>query len=576
MHQARPFQTKLKMGIYASWNAGHKAVIGVAPTGAGKTFIMADMATELNAPTCIIAHRGELVQQISMALARAGLRHRIIAAEKTIKVIISQHIAEFGVSFYDPKSLLCVAGVNTLIARKKTLIQWANTIRYWMIDECHHVLFNNQWGTATQMFTNAFGVGFTASPIRCDRKSLHKAQGGVFTDMIVGPSPRELMDMGFLCDYKIYGPPQSINRDDLVVGATREYTGASVKKAVEKSTITGDIPKHYLMVCAATAYGCTLADLKLVDGILYYPNGTSCPITQLQQVQLRGITFTIDIESATKTAQAYRDMGVSAEAVSAKTPDAVRNAVLDKFKRGELMQLVNVDLFGEGFDVPGVVVVSMGRPTQSFGLFAQQFGRMLRILTGKAFGILIDHVGNVKQHGLPDIAWNWTLEAENSGRRSTAVDPDIMPVSICVRCFRDFEAITSTCPHCKHVQEPESRSEPKFVDGDLVEFSEELLAQLRAKIKDVDREKVYAPNHLKNTPMEGRLNRLHGEKQVAQSSLRESISLWAGIRRDKGMGDSEIYRRFFHSYKTDILSAQSLDASDAEALNIKITEGYWK
>lgn len=542
MFQLRPFQDTLKKSLYSSWDAGSKATIGVLPTGGGKTVIMSSIATDVNDPMCIIAHRQELVQQISIALARMGLRHNIIAAEKTIKVIISQHIKELGQSFYDRRSHLTVAGVNTLIARRKELTQWANTIRFWMIDECHHVLFDNQWGKATQMFPHARGLGFTASPIRCDRKSLHAAQGGVFHDMCVGPSMRDLINDGYLCDYRIFGPPQSINVSDLTVSKTTgDYTNPSLREAAKQSTITGDIVEHYLKIAAGK----------------------------------RGITFTVDVDSAVRTAELFRQAGVPAEAVSAKTPDAVRNAVIDKFRNGSILQLVNVDLFGEGFDVPAVEVVSMGRPTQSLGLYMQQFGRALRTMDGKERGIVIDHVGNMKQHGLPDAVRGWKLEAENRGRRGVIRDPDVMPVTTCVSCFQAYEAVTKTCPYCGHVHEPESRSEPKFVDGDLVEFSEELLKQLRAAKDAIDSDFVPIPAHLKGTAAEAGRVRKHGEKQLAQSELREAIAWWAGIRRDRGMGDSEICRRFFHTFNIDILSAQGLGAKDAVELKTRVTERYW-
>lgn len=541
MIQLRPFQYQLKTNLYASLDAGSEATVGVLPTGGGKTVIMSSIADDVNEPMCLIAHRQELVQQISLALARMGLRHNIIASDKTIKVIISQHINEFGTSFFDRRAGLSVAGVNTLIARSKTLLQWGNTIKYWMIDECHHVLANNQWGKAVAMFPRARGFGFTASPIRCDRKSLHKAQGGVFTDMCVGPSMRELIDQGYLCEYRIFGPPQSIKESDLKIGATGDYTRGSLHQAAEQSTITGDIVEHYL---------------KIANG-------------------KRGITFTVDVESANRTAQLFREAGVPAEAVSAKTPDTVRNEVIRKFQTGKILQLVNVDLFGEGFDVPAVEVVSMGRPTQSFGLYMQQFGRALRILDGKTHGIIIDHVGNVKRHGLPDAVRGWKLEAEETGRRSTVIDPDVMPVTTCVSCFRAFEAVTATCPHCGHRQEPESRSEPKFVDGDLIEFGPELLEELRQAAAKIDSDFVPVPAHLRGTPVEGRLNRVHGENQLAQTTLRETIALWAGVRRDKGMDDSEIYRRFYHTFNVDVASAQSLTAADAIALTARISERYW-
>jgi len=540
----RQDQADLKTDLYASWDGGSKSTICVAPTGAGKTVIMSSIAVDINEICCAMAHRQELGQQISMAMATMGLYHNIIAPMKTINTIIAMHIRDFGKSFYDPRAKLTVAGVNTLNARKDELVQWANTVRYWMGDECHHFLEENQWGRAVAMFSNARGVGFTATPIRCDRKSLELGNGGVFTDLVEGWDMRMLINANHLADYRIFGPPQSINRDDIKISAaTKEFTHKSTVDIVKKSSITGDIVDHYL---------------RLAEG-------------------KRGITFTVDVESAIRTAEAYNEAGVPAAAVSAKTPDTVRNETIRKFQNGSLLQLVNVDLFGEGFDVPAVEVVSMARPTQSFGLYAQQFGRALRTADGKTHGIIIDHVGNVKQHNLPDRPMNWTLTPQYTSRGASTRDPDIMPITTCTKCFEAFEAVTAKCPYCGYCQEPESRSEPKFIDGDLIEFSPELLALLRADIEKIDRDFDYdtmLPNSIKGTPGQKSVVRAHGNNQLAQASLRESIAMWAGFKRHQGQSDSEIYRRFWHTFGIDIMSAQGLKAKEATALTTKVTEGY--
>ena len=574
MIQLRPFQATLKNDLYNSWANGSNATVLVAPCRSGKTVIMSSIASDIKEPVVIIAHRQELVQQISMAMARMGLRHNIIAPDKTIKAIISGHIRELGQSFFDRKASLTVAGVGTLKARSKSLMQWANTIRYWMIDEAHHVQIANIWGHAVAMFPNARGVGFTATPVRGDRKSLQLGHGGVFTDMCIGPEPRDLIKQGYLCDYNIVAPPLTIDVSEVSIGASGEFVHKSLVNATNKSTITGDIVVYYIKVCAAKWYGCLVKEIRVTGDTVGFPDGTSRTVRDIRDHLLRGITFTVDVKNATLTAQNYRNAGISAEVVSAKTPPNIRNEIIRKFQRGLIMQLVNVDLFGEGFDVPGVQVVSMGRATASLGLFIQQFFRTLTISKGKTHGIIIDHAGNIKRHGLPDAVRKWSLTVTSSGRKSMMKDPDIMPVTTCVKCFEAFEAVTAICPHCGAVQEPESRSEPKFIDGDLIEFSPELLAQLRGDINRVDGE-VLVPNAIKGTPAQGRLVRLHGERQIAQNGLRESISIWAGIKRDDGQDDHEIYRRFFHTFGTDIMSAQALKTADAIALDNKIKERYW-
>ena len=542
MFELRPFQQDLKSNIITSWQSGNNATIGVAPTGAGKTVIMSSIAADSQDPVCIIAHRKELIQQMSLTLAKNGQYHDIIAPNATISSIIREHINELGKSYYDKNSKINVSSVDTLKSRQGDLVQWASLIKLWMIDECHHVLKNNKWGKTISMFKNAKGVGFTASPVRCDRKSLHVSQGGVFDDLCVGPSIAELIELGFLCNYKIYGPPQSINSDNLKIGSTGDYTRNSLIQATDESTITGDVIQHYLK----------------------FANGKS------------GITFTVSIDSASKIAKAFNEAGVPAQAVSSKTPDGMRNEIISKFRRGLLKQLVNVDLFGEGFDVPRVEVVSMARPTESFGVYIQQFGRMLRTLEGKQHGILIDHVGNVKKHRLPDNIKNWTLLNEERGRRSTAMVNEI-PIKTCTECFIVYDGLLSLCPHCGHKPVPESRSEPKYVDGDLAEFSPELLSKLRGETIKLDSEPKLLPSHLRGGPVETQHNIRHKLKLEAQKQLRETISYWAGIRKDKhGRTDSQIHKEFYFIFNIDILSAQGLLKKEAIELTDRIKERYWK
>lgn len=506
-------------------------VLLVAPTGFGKTVVMGELALESTVPSVAIAHRQELVGQISTAIARFGVPHNIIASQSSVAFSIQKHIREFGRSYYNPKAKFTVASVDTLAARSDKLVQWANEIGFWMIDECHHVLSGNKWGKAIAMFPRARGVGFTATPVRADRKSLARSQGGVFDAMVVGPNMRELINRGSLCEYRIFAPPQSIDRSHLTVSANGDFSGASMRKEAHESQIVGDIVSHYL---------------KIAPG-------------------KRGITFVVDVDQAVEVAQAFRDKGVPAECVSAKTPDFVRDAVMQKFAKGTILQLVNVDLFGEGVDVPAVEVVSMGRPTESYGLYVQQFGRALRTIAGKTHGTIIDHVGNVMRHGLPDAPRVWSLLNDNAGRKKER-DPDTMPLTACVECFQTYEAVRSDCPFCGHKPEPVGRSRPEQVDGDLLELDAETLARMRGEVAEIDQ-----PNPIVATdPRTGAMRKNWDARQEAQAELRDTIALWAGVQRDLGRSDSEIYRRFFHGYGIDILSAQTLGASDARNLKERI------
>ena len=348
---------------------------------------------------------------------------------------------------------------------------------------------------------------------------------------------RDLISQGNLSDYRIWAPPQSIDTRDIKVGSTGDFSNPALRKAAHESRIVGDVVQHYM---------------RLAPG-------------------KRGITFTVDVEQATEIAAAYNAAGVRAEAVSAKTPDFVRAQAIRKFRDGEILQLVNVDLFGEGFDVPAVEVVSMARPTMSYGLYVQQFGRALRPLAGKDHGIIIDHVGNVRQHGLPDAPRKWTLMADRRGKRDTTADP-ADAVTACPECFAAYERFRPACPFCGHKPVPQGRSLPEQVDGDLVELDPSVLATLRG---DADRimGDPLVPNGATRV-VELSVKKNWRDRREAQEALRENIALWAGMWRDRGHTDSEIYRRFYLSFGIDILSAQALGKTPAGELADKIERNW--
>lgn len=70
--------------------------------------------------------------------------------------------------------------------------------------------------------------------------------------------------------------------------------------------------------------------------------------------------------------------------------------------------LVNVDLFGEGFDCPDVEFIQLARPTLSLAKYLQMVGRGLRVAKGKECCTLLDNVGLYRLFGLPTTDWDWS------------------------------------------------------------------------------------------------------------------------------------------------------------------------
>jgi DNA repair protein RadD len=531
--QLRNYQLNIVQEIYNCWSRGAVNVMTQLPTGAGKTVIISKIIEEHQGHCVAIAHRNELVSQLSLTLARFGIRHNIIGTRDTIREIIAIHNLELKRSYYDPNAICFVASVHSLV-RLPLQTPWFPRISLVVFDEAHHVLKHNLWGRAAALFPNARGLLPTATPTRADGNGLGRHAKGLTDELVIGPTMRQLITEGYLTDYRIFAPKSDIDLTNVNVTSTGDYSPAKLRTAVHKSHITGDVVAHYM---------------KIAPGKL-------------------GVTFAVDLKSAAEIACEFRLAGISAEVISSKTPPLLRQQLMRKFKNREILQLVNVDILGEGVDVPAIEVISMARPTQSYCTYAQQFGRALRPSLNKTHAIVIDHVNNVMRHGLPDATRSWSLDSRE--RRTSAKPEDVIPLKTCISCLSVYTRFLRNCPYCGHYQPPTNRSAPIFVDGDLHELDEEVLAKLRGEAERVYLP-IHPPKHLEPYIQKAILNR-HTNRMQEQSNLRNNIATWAGYLHAEGRSDSEIYRQFYHTFGTDILTAQSLDTNSTVMLNSKIVD----
>jgi DNA repair protein RadD len=538
--QLRSYQAAIVERNHAAWAAGTQNICDVLPTGAGKTVIFGHELMQEPGVSFAIAHRQELIGQMSMALARYGVKHRIEAPEKLVRWIISTHIRALGRHYFDPQGRCVVIGVRTLLNRTDGLSHMIQQARLWVIDEAHHVTRENEWGKAIALFPDSCrGLGVTATPMRADGKGLGRHADGVMGMLIVGPSGRDMINSGFLSDYRIFAPPVSIDMGNEPVGKTGDWSRPKLTTASRKSTITGDVVEQYL---------------KIAPGKL-------------------GVTFVTDVQTGKDMAASFNAAGVPSDVVHAKTPDRIRQNITDMLARGDLKNVVNVDIFGEGYDLPALEVCSMARPTQSYGLFVQQFGRALRIMDGKNHAIIIDHVGNVMRHGLPDREQVWSLDARD--RRSVGKkDPDLKPIKTCTQCTAVYEGYMRTCPYCGHTNVPNGRASIEQVEGDLYELDPTALMALRGEVARIDAPESSVGDKLRHAGAPGiaimGAMKNHRLRQEAQQELRESIALWAGGQRAQGIPDDESYREFYHRFGIDVMGAQVLGAREAMELKERI------
>lgn len=539
-------QWQFKQEINHAWDSGANTVLGVLPTGGGKSIVVSDLVNDRNIlgnQQCVIAHRKELVSQMSLHVARRGIRHRIIGPNDAVASIIRAHREEFnGASFINPTAHCAVAGIDTLNARADDLAQWASQIDYVYGDEGHHFLKNNKWGRGIKLFTRSRVLLVTASPTRADGMGLGRHADGLADVMVSGPDMRALINIGALTDYEIAIPESDFVIDEDDLPASGDFTPKKMREASKRSHIVGDVVTEY----ARRAFG------------------------------KRAICFATDVETSGEIAQRFNDAGIPAASVSAETPAEVRDSYVKKFRDGRLWILVNVDLFGEGFDVPACEVVIMARPTASLAVYLQQFGRALRPMLGKLYGLIIDHVSNYKRHGLPDKPHYWTLDRrEKRGKRER--DPEEIELTPCKNCSKPYERIHVVCPYCGHAPEvtPAQRMSIEQIDGDLMLLD-------RAKLEEM-RKSILLPSPaaqaIKVGETAGRGAGIHAanvqiERIQMQQRLQAVIDQWAGIELARGRSVQETYRRFYLTVGIDTMSALSLPRADMEKIATRV-EGWY-
>lgn len=404
----RPYQEQGVAEIRLRYMQGRNSVLFVLPTGGGKTVCfcyIAEQASKKGNRICILVHRDELVDQTSRSLSDIGVRHGVIAANRSM----------------DLSCAVQVASVWTLARRLHRIPpQFFQLI---IVDEAHHAVAGS-WARVTEHYSQAKVLGVTATPERLDGKGLVNH----FDDLVVGPDTAWLTAQGFLAPAKVFAPPTKLDTSKL---RTRmgDFRMDDAERQLQEGGIMGDAVTHYtrhIFPGTAIAFCCSVAHAEAV-------------------------------------AEAFQAQGIRARSIDGTMDKAERRQLIAQLGTGEVQVLTSCMIISEGTDVPSVTGAILLRPTQSLSLYLQMVGRCLRPAPGKTHAIINDHVGNSLRHGLPTDPREWSLEGKTKKQREAAA-----PVKVCPGCFAAIPSAARVCPECDHVFEAEKR-EFTTIDGDLVE-----------------------------------------------------------------------------------------------------------
>lgn len=354
------YQAEMKERIDVAFRS-YRSVMVQMPTGTGKTVLLSEIVKGeeqrvKNPWVWIVVHRRELVEQIrdtlnsmlSCPYSTLDTTSPLLSENSRIKVMSIQWLSRH---YQD-------------MAEKPSLI---------VIDEAHHAVAKT-YAEVMNAYPEAKKLGVTATPCRLNKKG--------FTDLFdvllqSWPTKKFIAD-GRLSLYDYMSIKADSIDQRMVFGLTKRGADGdfSLKEMSEKLDVQPSIE-------------------RLCDTILRYASNK------------KGIVYAIDIKHAEHIAEQYRVHGIHAVAISSKTPNDERRLTIDKFKAGLIQVLVNVDLFGEGFDCPDVEFIQLARPTLSLAKYLQQVGRGMRVFEGKKFCLILDNVGLYRLFGLPSDERDW-------------------------------------------------------------------------------------------------------------------------------------------------------------------------
>lgn len=199
----RDYQLDLYNKTVSSFRRGYRRPLVVAPCGAGKSYLFAEMARRTSGEVLVLVHRNELKFQHYKLLAMLGIENTRVETYQTERKNLGKY----------PKPRLLI------------------------VDEAH-LSRSNSWQTIIEYY-NTYTVGFTATPVRLDGRPL----GDIFDTLITGVDARWLIENQRLAPYEYYAPT-AVDTSELRVSCG-DYVISDLERIMNERAIYGNVIESY-------------------------------------------------------------------------------------------------------------------------------------------------------------------------------------------------------------------------------------------------------------------------------------------------------------------------------------------
>ena len=373
----RSYQQEAKEKIFSTWDECNNVMFQM-PTGTGKTRLFTSIISDIkawgilhskDAKILIIAHRIELIEQISENLAKYSIAHGIVAGGKERDLSLPVQ----------------VASIQTITHHTNESAARELKVNFIIIDEAHHSIANS-YRKLWKMFPSAKVLGVTATPWRMNNRGFSE----MYDRLILSKPIKEFIGEGWLAPYDYYSIKET-----------------SILNTEINNINQFDIEGDYKTAALETVVDTSRIRAQLLDSYLKYAKGK------------KGIIYSISRKHSDHICNEFKQAGINIVRIDSLTPRDERRLYVKRFRSGLIDIIVNVDIFSEGFDCPDIEFIQLARPTKSLVKYIQQVGRGLRPTTNKSRCLILDNVGLHLAFGLPDADQDWEKYFEGEAQAST-------------------------------------------------------------------------------------------------------------------------------------------------------------
>lgn len=336
-YKLRPYQQEFTESVLKSYERGINRQLGVAFTGAGKSFMLVWLAkqfSEQGKRILVLCDQNDLVWQwqknfqkfapnLTVGIEKAEFKSKksdqiVVGSVQTLGRKGKKRIKKFSQEHFD-----CVF---TDECDKSITPTWIRILEYFGVGQDNFIDGN-------------LLLGVTATPYRTSGESM----GILYDDIVANYDIRYGISQGWLTDIELYNVQTNTDISNVKTNAG-DFTISDLSDTINTSDRNAQILKSYK---------------ELSDGE-------------------QAIIYCADVAHAYAVSDLFNAHDIASEVIEANTDKQDRKEYMNEFDTGNIDVLCNYSTMSRGIDFPELRSIIFARPVKSKNLFTQILGRVLR------------------------------------------------------------------------------------------------------------------------------------------------------------------------------------------------------